>query len=70
MVQSMRETYKVSEVAEALGLSTQSIYTLIRKGIIPAMKVGGVWRVSASWEAELAENCPKGTDTEIAGLPE
>ena len=38
------EILSVEGAARALGVSTRTIYTLARKGEIPAMRVGREWR--------------------------
>ena len=38
-----RAVYTIAEVAAQLDLSTGSVYALVRKGDIPAMKLGGRW---------------------------
>ena len=46
------------EVADVLSVSVSQVYTLMRSGQLPAVKIGrrGVWRVSAeSLEAFIAE---------------
>jgi excisionase family DNA binding protein len=49
---------KPSEVAAVLNVTVSQVYTLMRGGELPALKIGrkGVWRVSReSLEAYLAE---------------
>jgi len=46
------------EVADVLSVSVSQVYTLMRSGQLPAVKIGrrGVWRVSAeSLEAYIAD---------------
>ena len=46
------------EVADVLSVSVSQVYTLMRSGQLPAVKIGrrGVWRVSAeSLEAFIAQ---------------
>lgn len=45
MVKSMRRFMSVKEVAEYLGVSTKTGLRQIRKGQLPAAKVGGQWRL-------------------------
>jgi excisionase family DNA binding protein len=51
--------YTVAEVAEMLSLSTGSTYNLVRKGEIPAKKMGGRWvipkRRFEAWLNDLPE---------------
>jgi len=47
-----------AEVAEVLSVTVSQVYTLMRSGELPALKIGrkGVWRVSReALEAYLAE---------------
>jgi excisionase family DNA binding protein len=47
-----------AEVAEVLNVTVSQVYTLMRSGQLPAVKIGkrGVWRVSAeALEAYIAE---------------
>ena len=46
------EFLTVSEVASLLKLSESTVYTMVRAGDIPAVKLGNQWRVS---EARLDE---------------
>jgi excisionase family DNA binding protein len=49
---------KPAEVAGVLNVTVSQVYTLMRSGELPALKIGrkGVWRVSReSLEAYLAE---------------
>jgi len=39
------ELLKVSEAAEFLKLSTNRVYTLIKQGVLPSVRVGGSIRV-------------------------
>jgi len=39
------ELLKVSEVVEFLKLSTNRVYTLIKQGVLPSVRVGGSIRV-------------------------
>ena len=40
------EFLTVSEVASLLKLSESTVYTMVRAGAIPAVKLGNQWRVS------------------------
>lgn len=47
-----------AEVADVLNVTVSQVYTLMRSGQLPAVKIGkrGVWRVSAeALEAYIAE---------------
>ncbi len=47
--------YKVSQVAELLGISRSAAYELVREGVIPAVHLGGMLRVSRRALEELDE---------------
>lgn len=40
------KVYTVKEVAELLSLSTTTIHTYIKRGILPARKIAGVYHVT------------------------
>jgi excisionase family DNA binding protein len=40
-----RAAYTVREAAALLGLSLGTTYTLVRDGVIPALRIGGRWIV-------------------------
>jgi excisionase family DNA binding protein len=42
---NVMELLKVSEAAEFLKLSTNRVYTLIKQGVLPSVRVGGSIRV-------------------------
>lgn len=41
----MLSTLSMREAAQALGISRASAYKLARSGVIPAIRLGGVWRI-------------------------
>lgn len=41
-----RATYKVSEVAELLGISRATVYVLLNAGQIPARRIGSRWIIA------------------------
>ena len=43
--QSGIELYNVKETAEILRVGRMTVYPLVRKGTLKAMKVGGQWRI-------------------------
>ena len=44
----MEEILTASEVAALLKVHLRTVYNLARRGLIPAMKLGGSWRFSKS----------------------
>ncbi|WP_425576656.1 helix-turn-helix domain-containing protein [Nocardioides nanhaiensis] len=44
----MSNLLSVKETAEYLGLSTRTVYQMIRDNRLPAFRVGSQWRVRAS----------------------
>lgn len=67
--------YTVAEVARMLSLSTGTTYRLIRKGDIPARKMGAQWVIPKRrfdyWLDHLPEASPEEVDREFAKhLPE
>lgn len=52
----------VSDVAKALGVSRYTVYNMIRRGQIPALKLGRrTIRIPENWlDQLLARNMPKG----------
>jgi len=45
--------YKVTEVAEYLSLSTNTVYKMVRTGEIRAYRLGGQWRITRDAIDEL-----------------
>ena len=41
----IREIMSLGEAAEYLGLNKRTVYNLVRKGVVPATKIGRQWRV-------------------------
>lgn len=50
------EYLTIDEVAKKLKVAKATVYRMARKGTIPAMKFGKVWRISSKKLAELFEN--------------
>jgi len=46
-------TVKPKEVAEAMNVSTRTAQRLCEQGGLPAVKVGGQWRVREGWRGYL-----------------
>ena len=46
----------LGEAAELLQVSTRTLQRMIRSGELPALKVGGQWRVRETLLAEWVEN--------------
>jgi excisionase family DNA binding protein len=46
-------TVKPKEVAEAMNVSTRTAQRLCEQGGLPAVKVGGQWRIRADWQEHL-----------------
>jgi excisionase family DNA binding protein len=44
---------KPKEVAEAMNVSTRTAQRLCEQGGLPAVKVGGQWRIRADWREHL-----------------
>lgn len=44
----MEELWDIARVAEYLGVSERTVYTRVRSGELPALKVGRLWRVRPS----------------------
>jgi len=58
MTEGNRALLRPAEVARLLGLTTGRIYQLIQAREIPAVRVGGAWRVpAAAWEQWLRRQC-------------
>ncbi len=38
----------VAEAAALLGISSNTLYRLIKTGILPAQKIGHIWKISAT----------------------
>ena len=60
---------KIKEVAERFQVKPRTVRQEIKKGNLPAIKIGGAWRVSAdSLELYLHENETTNKPT-LGGLP-
>jgi excisionase family DNA binding protein len=53
-------TLGATEVAERLGVSTKSVYTWLKEGLIPGYKIGTTWFVIRD---ELKDTLRKGANT-------
>lgn len=51
----MEELLTVEEAAAKLKLATATVYRMVRRGDIPAIKIGKVWRISSKRLAALFE---------------
>ncbi|WP_327005874.1 helix-turn-helix domain-containing protein [Dactylosporangium sp. NBC_01737] len=60
-----RAVYTVAEVAELLSLSTGSTYALVRKGDIPAMKLGGRWVIPVRRFETWLDNLPTASVADV-----
>lgn len=76
MATSLPLLYRVSETADLLGISRSRCYELIYEGAIPAIKLGGTWRVPRvqleAWieaQTEAAGAC-QGRPAALAGQRE
>ena len=47
----------LTEAADILQISTRTLQRMIRSGKIPALKVGGQWRVRGELLRQWVENC-------------
>ena len=52
------EYLTASEVAKKLKLNQITVYRMINRGEIPAVKFGKVWRISSKKLSEIFENKP------------
>ena len=48
----MREILTPEQVARLLQMHAKTVYKLVRQGLLPGVKIGGVWRFS---KAEILE---------------
>src|SRR5262245_46559619 len=53
-----RAVYTIAEAPHLLSLSTGSTYALVRKGDIPAMKLGGRWVIPIGRFNQWLDNLP------------
>lgn len=63
------EFLTVGEVARLLKLSESTVYTMVRAGEIPAVKLGNQWRVSETRLDEWLEEKEEGSGIEPLGEP-
>ena len=49
----MREILTPEQVASLLQIHPKTVYKLVRRGLLPGMKIGGVWRFSKSEILEM-----------------
>src|SRR5262245_40267362 len=63
----MPATFRPSEVARALNVSRFTVYALIHRGELPAIRVGGQYRIEASALATYREAGRQGAQTPLAG---
>jgi len=63
------EYLSVDEVAERFGVNPTTVYRLIRRGGLPAFKVGGQWRFSSEMLTAWV-SCQVGRHGERASPPE
>ena len=56
--------YKVSEVAEALGISRATVWRLIKQGEIPAVRIGRQYFIPRSYVDSLARGGGDGKEEE------
>ena len=57
-------TLGVTEVGERLGVSTKSVYSWLREGLIPGYKIGTTWFVIRD---ELKDTLRKGANAHASG---
>lgn len=51
-----KEIMNLKEVAKYLGLNERTVYNLVRRGEIPATKIGRQWRVKKDNLDEMFKN--------------
>ncbi len=62
-----RLAMKIDEAAQALGISRSLAYLMVRDGRLPAIRLGGTWRVHiAAIEALLAQAGQQGPSPDEA----
>ncbi len=61
----------LADVAEVLSTSSAQVYALVRRGDLPAIKIGGrgQWRVEASRLEEYIQRAYKDTEAFVAEHP-
>ena len=61
---SERDIMTVREAAEYLGMKPPTLYKYIRRGILPAFKIGSLWRLKKSTlDAWIARKLEEAEDT-------
>ncbi len=53
----MPKVYKVPEAAEALNVSTRTVYEYIYQGRLRAAKIGNKWAIRPAWLDAFIESC-------------
>lgn len=63
--------YNLGEVAEVLNISVKQVYALVRRGELPAIKIGGrgQWRVEHAELENYIRNCYRDTKQFIKDHP-
>jgi excisionase family DNA binding protein len=61
-----RAVYTVPEVAQLLSLSKGTTYAMVRRGEIPARKIGDRWVIPKSRFHAWLDALPEATDAEVA----
>lgn len=51
------ELLTVQETADLLKTSRQQIRKMIREGLIPAVRIGREWRISAEYLEQFLQSC-------------
>ncbi|GAB6899616.1 helix-turn-helix domain-containing protein [Kineosporia succinea] len=64
-IESNRAVYTVMEVAQLLSLSRGTTYTMIRKGEIPAKKIGDRWVIPKARFNAWLNDLPEATDEDV-----
>ena len=57
----LRELMTVQDVAARLNLSDSTVYAMMRKGEIPAVKIGSQWRVDPARLDSWIDNADQGS---------
>jgi len=63
--------YTLTDVAEVLNTSSAQVYAMVRRGELPAIKIGGrgQWRVEASKLEEYIQGAYKATEEYVEQHP-
>jgi excisionase family DNA binding protein len=62
MLTGPRVTYTVAEVANLLGISRATTYALLRRGEIPARRIGSRWIIACKRFDSWLDSDPNGVD--------